>query len=107
MDLFFIRGYQFGASGGSFFVFYDGYIKVGVGPRSNHLIYRKYYCFIYGGSFMSSWSSDSLLKIHYNKDRSYSLLSWKSNDRFSSDGNGVGGVCTKTTHFSSQKVDFG
>ena len=54
--LFRSRYYPVGASGSYLFGFSDGYGKVGVDPRTTHLTYQKFGCFIDGDDFVLSWS---------------------------------------------------
>ena len=62
IELFSIRYYPVGASGGPSFGVGDG--KGGVGPRTTHINSQKVDCCISGGNYVSSHSRDCSSMIH-------------------------------------------
>ena len=84
--------------GSSFGVSY-GYVKYGVGPRTTQMFSQKYDFWFDGGGFVPYLSRYYSTMIHYNKDRSYSVLYHKREDKFSTDGDGGSGFDQRTTRF--------
>ena len=77
--------------------------KVGVGTRTTHLNSQKVGCFIDGGDFVSSRSSEHLSMIHSYQDRSYSSLNIRGEDHCVAVVYGRGIIGPREIHFSSQK----
>ena len=103
------RYYPVGASDGSSFGDGDGSGdgKGGVGPRTNHLTSQIVDCQIDGGNVVISrnWNYSSMSN-QYNY-RSYASSNFRWEVYYGTDGDGVGGVGTRTTYLSPSKDMFG
>ena len=77
-----------------------------MGLRTTHITSQKVDCWIDGGNFVSSRSSDYPDMIHSKRDISSCSLFQKNNNQFSTTGDGRGDIGPRTTNFSSQKVGF-
>ena len=77
-----------------------------MGPRNTHLSSQKVYCWLDGGDVVSYLSIDYPTMIHYNKYRSYYLLSLRWGYQFITSGDVRVSVGPKTTHFFSPKVNL-
>ena len=88
--------------GYSFDVVYIDVIGV-EGPSTTHLSSHKVYCWLDGGDFVSSQSTDYLSMIHSTKYSHSYLLSWNKQDQYSASGDCGGGVENSITHFFSHK----
>ena len=69
MASYLIMNYKFSALDGYSFVVGDGDGKFGVVPRTNHVYFQKFDCWLDGSDFLSYQSRYYPSIIHSNKDR--------------------------------------
>ena len=74
---------------------------------TTHFSYQKFDCWLDGGDYVLSLSSYYPSTIKPNKDRPSFSLYLSMDDKFSTYGDGRGGVDNRTTHSSSQKFYLG
>ena len=84
----------------------DGDDTSGVGPRTTHIFSHKADYWIFGGYFVSYWSSNYSSTSRSIKERSSYSLYLKRDDQFIPTGDCRGSFVTRTTHFSSQNFDL-